>query len=75
MQLHRCCSTGGGVLLKGKSHATTWVLQRGGRCVEDILIGPMLQQGHLAKHNVVCLLRQLVLDGAVFGAPQQKLVH
>ncbi len=34
----------------------------------------MLQQGHLAKHNVVSLPRELVLDGAVFGSPQQELL-
>ncbi len=35
----------------------------------------MLQQRHLAEHNVVSLLGQLVLDGAVLGPPEQELLH
>lgn len=41
----------------------------------SLLIGPVLEQRHLAEHDVVSLLWQLVLDGAVLGAPQQVFVH
>ena len=42
---------------------------------EDSLIRSVLQQGHFTEHDVVCLLRQLVLDGAVLGSPQQELLN
>lgn len=41
----------------------------------DSLVCSVLQQRHLAEHNVVGLLGQLVLDGAVLGPPEQELLH
>ena len=39
------------------------------------LICSVLQKRHFAEYNVVCLLGELILDGAVLGPPQQELVY